>query len=79
MQRRTSGGHGPWSLTDLLLAGLIDAINKLDYHQLRIAGAESVPKPEPVSRPGVELTMRQLSKAGVAYLERIRRQRQGDN
>lgn len=54
-QRRD--GFGPWSNTDLLLADVVDAVNRNTY-VLQLANTDSrkqskVPKPEPVHRPGL--------------------------
>lgn len=67
---RESYTHGAWSHTDLLVAGVYDAIERLIFVQLRRAGVESAKAPEPIRRPGVrdKSNVRALSPAAVAYL-----------
>jgi hypothetical protein len=65
--------HGPWSHTDLLLAAVADAIERLTFVQLSRAGTK--PKqPQPIPRPGVRSNVRPINPAARAYLERIREQ-----
>lgn len=53
---KDQSGHGPWSHTDHLLAGAIDAVNQLSYLMTLVNTPEDKPRPDPpgmVPRPGV--------------------------
>jgi hypothetical protein len=65
-------GHGPWSHTELLLAAVKDAIERLIYVQYQRAGAKNVKAPEPMPRPGVGGNVRAINPAAREYLERVR-------
>ena len=67
-------GHGPWSNTDMLLASVYDAIQRLTYVQYQRAGAK-VPAPEPLARPGVKSNVKAINPAAAAYLAGLRERR----
>lgn len=49
---RSIHGYEGWTTEAQLLAGLIDAVSVLDYHQIKIANPKSSPrKPTPIDRP----------------------------
>lgn len=41
-----------WSVTDYLLANLIDAVRENTWITARVAGGKNIPKPDPHWRPG---------------------------
>jgi hypothetical protein len=49
-------GEGRWSHTDVLLARLIDAVNENTWAVMQTQSEETVPKPDPIPRPGVKQT-----------------------
>jgi hypothetical protein len=58
--REIAGQDAAWTLTNQLLAGLIDAVNVGNWQRQRKKGA---PRPKPIPRPGVrEETKRYGSK-----------------
>jgi hypothetical protein len=69
-------GFGAWSSEGMLLAACVDALNLLVWQTATInrkEGSKPPPRPDPVRRPGVpETTGRTISRAGFAYLERLR-------
>lgn len=65
-------GHGPWSHTELLLASVKDALERLIYVQYRKAGNEKYPWPEPLERPGVRPKVVGINEAGRTYLEQLK-------
>ena len=69
---------GPWSQGDLLMAALIDAVNKVRYAVVRVAGNDDYPMPEPFPRPGMERMARQIvdsaeAEAARRYLDEFNR------
>lgn len=66
------GSFGPWALANYQLAGLIDAIRRLEFVVARVNGNESYPVPEPTPRPGMNRPVRRQSPAAVTYLDRLR-------
>jgi len=68
--------HGPWSHTDLLLAALIDSVERLTYVQVRRGGVKTATPPKPVPRPGIPAAASRgrptASAESRAYLERLR-------
>lgn len=73
-------GHGPWSGVELRLADLYDQLAWVIYAIYHAQGGKPK-KPEPFPRPGVETKRnpqkRVVTEEGLAYLERLRRQRGG--
>jgi len=66
-------GHGPWSHTELLLAAVKDAIERLIYVQYQRAGVKGLKAPEPMPRPGVGRgNVRAINPAAREYLEQVR-------
>lgn len=65
-------GHGPWSHTELLLAAVKDALERLIYVQYQRAGVKGMRAPEPMPRPGVGGNVRAINPAAREYLEQVR-------
>jgi hypothetical protein len=45
---------GSWSITDHLLATLIDEVRQLTWLTARVGGSKNAPRPEPIARPGAK-------------------------
>lgn len=71
---------GPWSLSDYLLAQLIDAVNRNTYATAVAGQLKDPTPPEPFPRPGL-VAMRggeaRNPEAVVLYLEKLRAARGG--
>ena len=67
-------GHGPWSNSDMLLASVYDAVQRLTHVQLMRAQVKAS-APEPLPRPGVRSNVRAINPAAAAYLAALRENR----
>jgi hypothetical protein len=48
-----TAARGRWSRLEMLVADLCDAVARMQYFQLSRWGAENLPMPRPMARPGV--------------------------
>lgn len=68
-------GYGPWSREALMLAEVVDHLNRVIYTLIRVNGGKR-PPPEPYPRPGVvPKTRHQQDPKAVAFLAEIRKRR----
>jgi len=67
-------GHGPWSNSDMLLASVYDAVQRLTHVQLMRAQVKAT-APEPLPRPGVKSNVRPINPAAASYLAGLRERR----
>lgn len=69
-------GYGPWSREALMLAEVVDHLNRVIYTLIRVNGGKR-PPPEPYPRPGVvpKARQRQQDPKAVAFLAEIRKRR----
>jgi hypothetical protein len=75
LAKEDAEGFGPWSHTDMRLAAVEDAINRLTYWLIRINTdkAAKIREPEPVRRPGVARKRRRtITAEDLKYLQYLR-------
>lgn len=69
-------GYGPWSREAMMLAEVVDNLNRVVYTLIRVNGGKR-PPPDPYPRPGVvpKARTREQDPAAVAFLQKLRDRR----
>lgn len=76
----TEPGDGPWSHTQMLLAQLVDAVHENTWAVIQSRTEETIPKRDPIPRPGVRKTpARQHKDADPRLVEWLTRRQNGED